>query len=371
MSKRGENIWHRKDGRWSARYVKARINGKAVYGYLYGKTYGEVKTKRENLSLGQAMQPSRNTDTKQLSRVAEDYLFYRASFVKKSTLSRYREMLNNRILPYFQDVPISAISNEGAEQYIGYLRKSGLSEKSIRDTISLFYLILEYAGECGTPAALTKKPSLPKTPKKAVEIFTDTEQEVLECYLHEHISPETLGIYLALYTGLRIGELCALRWENINFLKGTLTVSATIQRISTTDKEKKTAVIIDSPKSSSSERTIPLPHFLINLLLPFRNKSSFYLLTGSENPTEPRSYYRKYKKILNDCHLPAHTFHALRHTFATRAIEKGFDSKTLSELLGHASVRLTLERYVHPPFELKRSYMEKMTPLLSELLSSG
>ncbi len=365
MSKRGENIWHRKDGRWSARYVKARVNGRAVYGYLYGKTYGEVKVKRENLSLGQVIPPLRNKDKKQLLHFADDYLVSRTALVKKSTLSRYRDILNNRILPYFQGVSVAEITNEAAEQYVGYLRNDGLSEKSIRDTLSLFYLILEYADERGTPSALTKKPLLPKTPKKAVEIFTDADQSILEVYLREHLCPETAGIYIALYTGLRIGELCALRWESIDLVKGTLTVNATVQRISTTDEKKKTAVIIDTPKSISSERTIPLPHFLIELLLPFRQNNDVYLLTESDKPTEPRTFYRKYKRILNDCHLPDHTFHALRHTFATRAVEKGFDSKTLSEILGHSSVRLTLERYVHPPFELKRSYMEKMTPLLS------
>ncbi|MDO4541159.1 MAG: site-specific integrase, partial [Syntrophomonadaceae bacterium] len=160
-------------------------------------------------------------------------------------------------------------------------------------------------------------------------------------------------------------EICGLRFEDIDLVSGILTVSRTVIRIKVTDEQAatKTRVILDAPKTQSSRRQIPLPAFLIALAAEqckAAGRTDAYILTGTQDIAEPRTYYRQYQAILEACGLKPHTFHALRHSFATRCVEQGCDPKTLSELLGHANVKITLERYVHPSMRSKRAVVERL-----------
>ena len=186
-------------------------------------------------------------------------------------------------------------------------------------------------------------------------------KEKLETYLICHTeSPVCIGILLSLYTGLRIGEVCALRWEDINFDTQTLNVNKTLMRIQDLSPQAKsrTKIIVGTPKTGNSIRKIPLPEGICPFLWQLRRSPSCYLLTGTTDYMEPRSYYNRYKKILCSLELNQYNYHALRHTFATRCVEHGFDVKSLSEILGHADVSTTMRRYVHPSMKTKREQMQ-------------
>ncbi|MGN0575017.1 MAG: site-specific integrase, partial [Ruminococcus sp.] len=169
---------------------------------------------------------------------------------------------------------------------------------------------------------------------------------------------------LSLFMGLRIGELCGLKWEDVNFQHKTLHIRRTIQRISSANSSRKTKVVISTPKSDTSFRDIAIPDFLMEYFEMFRNEANFFILSGADKPVEPRTMQYRYKKILRSAEIEVHNYHKLRHTFATNCAEKGFDVKTLSVILGHSSVNLTLNRYVHPDYTHERRLMNSMRMLL-------
>ena len=175
-----------------------------------------------------------------------------------------------------------------------------------------------------------------------------------------------MGVFICLYTGIRIGELCALQWRDISFNEKVIVIGHTMQRLQNDDPNalNKTKIIITEPKSKASLRTIPLPDFVVHVIKPLAGLPSAYILSGEcKTMIEPRTMQNKFKGYLDKGQISDANFHSLRHTFATRCIEAGFDIKTLSEILGHSSVKITLDRYVHSSMELKRSNMEKLTPI--------
>ena len=189
----------------------------------------------------------------------------------------------------------------------------------------------------------------------------DDERIHLEGYLLKANDPAKFGILLALYSGMRIGEICALKWSNINLEAETISVVQTLQRLQDSENKGKTKILISEPKSQSSKRIIPIPTFLTELLRKIKPQiPDAFLLSGNKNPIEPKTLQNKYKSCLKDCNIPYINFHTLRHTFATRCVEVGFDIKALSEILGHSSVGKTLNLYAHPTLEYKRSNMNKL-----------
>ena len=215
---------------------------------------------------------------------------------------------------------------------------------------------------------------MPKIEKEEIEIFSTDEETVITNFAISSNDYQKFGVCLALYTGLRIGELCALQWENIDLDNSLIFVKSTLMRITNTDKKskQKTKIIIDSPKTLAGKRAIPIPSFLLPKLFELygENKSNRdFFLTGTTKYIEPSNYYVKYQKWLQEMNLSEHSFHALRHTFATRCVESGFDVKTLSEILGHADVNITLNRYMHSSLDLKRVNMEKLSMFYPQSIS--
>ena len=205
---------------------------------------------------------------------------------------------------------------------------------------------------------------LPKVDKKKIEKISDEEQRKLVAFLKKHLSLTALGIMISLYMGLRIGELCGLTWADVDLDNKVLYVRRTVQRISSGGiGNKKTKIVISTPKSDSSFRMIAIPDFLIEYFKIFKGEDQNYILSGSEKIVEPRAYQYRYKKILSDANAENHTYHQLRHTFATNCIQNGFDVKTLSKILGHQSVGITLNRYVHPDFVHERMLINKLSLL--------
>ena len=202
---------------------------------------------------------------------------------------------------------------------------------------------------------------MPKKSKPEITIMSKDEQKKLANYINNNRNSSTLGVALSLYTGMRIGEICALRWENIDMEKRVLTVRHTIQRIQCFEGDRKTKVIIAEPKSQSSRREIPIPDCIMSMLKELKGKNSAFVLTGTEKTIEPRTMQYRFKRILENAGVGYYNFHVLRHSMASSAVELGFDVKTLSEILGHSSVQVTLDRYIHTSMEHKRNCMNLLT----------
>ncbi len=294
-------------------------------------------------------------------------------YVKNSTYVRYRYLIEKHIDPYFAHSDIMQIEDGQIEEmlYDKYTGTAGkkLSEKTIHDILSVFRSIISYAEEKDCIPAGKLKMRVPqyivKRKEKKIEVMPTCERLTLEAHLLKNRHrPREFGILLAMYTGLRIGELCALRWKDIDLKSNVLYVNHTLLRLhdySDGAGGRKTRVVLDTPKTHSSCREIPLSSFLAECLAEMHLggcDDENYLLSAGKTPEEPRSYLYFYKRQLELCGLPEYNFHILRHTFATRCVEEGFDVKSLSEILGHSNVKITMDRYVHPSLETKRRQME-------------
>lgn len=366
MSKRGENIRKRKDGRWEARILDDTRN---KYKSIYAKSYSEIKEKVR--SIGNVKSREKSHRNIALKDLCKEWLNYTEIRAKQSTVAKYTHTINRHIIPQLGDLKVSEIEYSTINEFIkmkatsGKLDNSGgLSPKTVRDIVSILKQILKFAQANEYIQPINYDFSKPKSQIKELKVLTVTEQEKLVFYLKNNINFENSGILLALYTGIRLGELCALKWEDIDFNTSTIKIRKTIQRIQNTNKDSKhkTIIIIDTPKSINSIREIPIPDFIFTMLyeLSKYNSSQNYILTGQKQFIEPRTYQYRFKKILKEAGVSDIKFHALRHTFATRAVEKEIDIKSLSEILGHATVSFTLDRYVHSSMELKKSNIEKL-----------
>nr|WP_300304597.1 site-specific integrase [uncultured Anaerostipes sp.] len=375
MARRGENIYKRKDGRWEARIIfDYTSEGKACYRYLYGKTYQEAKNKKNKLLA--ELQNSTMTRNFQrnylkitLDEVMQECFESRKDSLKESTYMTYVCLYERHLKPDLGSCRMTALTTDRIDAYLkeklksGRLdHKGGLSPKTVADIRSILLMALKFARKKKYPCADSGDIFYPSMHSQGIQVLSKLEQQKLEETVFAANDSLSSGILLALYSGLRIGEICALQWKDINFEEQNLLISKTIIRIRNldSDSKRKTKVIIDRPKTDTSIRTIPLPAFLIEYLETFRKEDNTYLLTGTTHFMEPRIYLRKYKQILNDARLEDYTFHCLRHTFATRCVENGFDVKALSEILGHANVSTTLQRYVHPSMDSKREQIERL-----------
>lgn len=376
MPRKGENIYKRKDSRWEARYIKGRTElGKAKYGYVYGKTYKEAKEKRAqeiaklNDRKKECLSKARNSTKLNFEGLTEKWLSSVQPQIKPSTYNKYRNLIDSYLIPELKDIRFSKLTTEALRLHCNHLlekggmKKKGLSSKTVSDVLSLLRRLLSFAESLGIDIPCTGKEFSIKQVSSEICILCRSEQEILCQYLLRNLSERNMGILLTLFTGLRIGELCALRWSDISLSNGTIYIHKIVRRIQIEgNNTKKTAVVITTPKSRCSIRTIPIPDSIVHLL----NRSCFlqegYFLTGIEKRyLEPRTMQNHFKRVLEHASVRPVNFHSLRHTFATRCVEVGFDIKSLSEILGHASVTITMNRYVHPSMELKRENMQRLS----------
>lgn len=291
--------------------------------------------------------------------------------IKESTYSRYFHLIDTHIRPYLGKYPLSKISTQIVEGFIekqlnyGRLKSRGaLSPKTVTDILAIVKSSMEYAKYNNLNVMCNLGKLTVKKKDREMRVLSRAEQEALIRTLLQDMDSCKFGILLSLYTGIRIGELCALQWDDICIESSTLKVRKTMQRIQNTniDAEAKTKVIITEPKSQCSIREIPLPQFIINIAKQFQNNPQAYILSGEETKyVEPRTMQNRFKSFIVQSGIDDANFHALRHTFATRCIEVGFELKSLSEILGHANVNITLNRYVHSSFDLKCSNMNKLS----------
>ena len=366
MSK-GENIFKRKDGRWEARYVKGRQpSGKIKYGFCYGKSYKEAKEKvtklRSTVTTGD--KALKSSPKHHFSYFCDEWLQSTKDRVKAATYVKYGSILENHIKPELGSCHPEALSTAMIEELSHtLLHEKQLSPKTVRDILTCLRSVIRYVTK-RSPGLLSPVDIVcPKETPKEMRVLSPAEQKRLTEYLLADMDACKFGVLLALLTGARIGEICALRWGDIDLNDKTIYVHATMQRLKDTagGEGRRTKIVIGSPKSDRSVRTIPLTEQAALLCMQMQTKSkAAFVLTGTERYMEPRTLQYRLKKYTTACDLEGVHFHTLRHTFATRAVEVGFEIKTLSEILGHSTTTVTLDRYVHSSLELKRANMCKL-----------
>lgn len=369
MPRRGENIFHRKDGRWEARYVKEITNdNKKIYGSVYAKTYKEVKLKRDRICVALAngnLVVSKDT----LGFYIRQWLKFRKVRFKISTYVKYYSVVDNYLLPYFDKIPLKDLSSRHLDAFTNSLLTKGkngnpLSSKTVKDILLILKNVFKFI-QTEYNINININIVYPHNPKKESRILTKAEFINLNNVLLQDIDPCKFGVLIAMATGIRIGELCALKWSNINLDEDYLYIEKTMQRIKNLEGNgPKTIIIEQSPKSATSIRKIPIPKNLIPLFKKFKQNDDCYLLTGKPDKfIEPRALEKKFKRYIKLAEIESANFHMLRHTFATLCIEEGFEIKCLSEILGHSGSQITLDRYVHSSFKSKKDWIDKFASI--------
>lgn len=362
MARHGENIYKRKDGRYEGRYVTGKtINGKTKFGYIYGHQYAEVKTA---LSIKKAEYGKRSassiseckyTVAEWLIRWMEEEVL---GSVKPSSYQTYNHLLKKHLLPTLGSLKLSAITPAIVQAFVFELENSTLAVSTIKGAYRLFCAAMKSAMEEGL---------IPKNPCRRIKVQQSelSEQRVLtqpeQSAIRKAISvPQDMPALLSLYTGMRLGEICALKWTDIDWKNQTITIRRTAQRIAQGLNGRtgsKTKLIIGTPKSSRSARTIPVPTFVLEQLNEFAQGKADdqYVFGTSVNAAEPRTIQRRFSSLMSKLGIKGAHFHTLRHSFATRLVEIGVDIKTISTLLGHGSTQITLDYYAHSSPRLQRT----------------
>jgi integrase len=350
------NIYHRKDGRFEARYIKGYDkNGKKKYGTVYAKTYTAVKEKLTKTAPSLIVLKSTETIVEAVTAHLESLKYQ----IKPSTQATYQRHLEKRIIPYFGNTRCDRLTSQLLQNFIDTQVESGFSVATVQSVFSFLKAGLKIVGYTSFPV------KLPKKSKTIVEYLSFDEQKRLEAVAKTSGDLDYLMVMLCLYSGIRVGEASGLFWSDIDYERRLLKVRRTMQRIKSSGATK-TEIALLSPKTSSSVRDIPLPDFLFNLLKEYNMKSgSAYVLSAGEKFVEPRTLQRRFKKLLIAADVKEVNFHATRHTFATRALESGFDVKSLSEIMGHSSAMVTLTKYAHALDKQKRTCMEGLSTVFN------
>ena len=291
----------------------------------------------------------------------------RKRFIKASSYAIYLNHINLHIIPFFGSY--TEVGENDVQRFVLELLGTGLAASTVRENVTVLKMIVKYGarnGQWPLPDWDIKYPSVSR--RKEIEVLTLSEHKKIIDYIKRHLDERNAGIYICLSTGLRIGEVCALRWMDIDLERRQLHVRNTLERIYTAENQgSHTTLVMSSPKTANSLRAIPLTQDICKVLVPLlrgREKEDF-VLSGSRHPLEPRTYRNYYHQYMRDAGLPDVRFHVLRHSFGTRCIESGCDYKTVSVLLGHSNISTTLNLYVHPNYEQKMKCMEKLQSFIN------
>lgn len=305
---------------------------------------------------------------KTIREIAEAWKEYKRPYVKQSTMAAYVLILENHILPEFGDN--DSLHEHEVQAFVLKKIERGLSVKSVKDILIVLKMVMKFGvkNEWMKHYEWDIKYPANNQPKELEVLSVANHKKILD-YVQHNFTFMSLGIYISLSTGLRIGEICALKWSDINEADGTITVQRTIERIYVVEGEKKhTQLVINTPKTVNSCREIPMSKELLAMVKPMKKvvNGDFYVLTNEDKPTEPRTYRNYYDRLMEKLDIPKLKYHGLRHSFATRCIEAGCDYKTVSVLLGHANISTTLNLYVHPNMEQKKRCINKMLKSLGK-----
>ena len=306
------------------------------------------------------------------------WLLEKKDYIKESTYANYSNNIFNHIIPKLGNYYLNELNHKVIQDFLLELSKNGrkdntggLAEKTIKDIT----IIIKGSIKKGINEDKIKHIELtfnyPKDNKEnKLYVLTKREQNKITNYVLENINSRNIGLLISLYSGIRIGELCALKWEDVDFKKNSLTINKTIQRVYIKDKDKNISkVIITTPKTKNANREIPINKDFLEILKKIKSDKKNYILTGNEKYIEPRTYRKYFNKILDELKIKHFNFHSLRHTFATNCISLGVDYKTVSELLGHANVNITLNLYVHPRYSQKKKCIDLICKVFQEKVS--
>ena len=313
----------------------------------------------------------RNNSKIYYSNILDKWVEERKTTVKESSYLKYYSYIETIIKPYLGNYIFKKLSSKNIDDFFANEKIINLADATKKVILIIIKSSIKYGVNHNYRKQSIKIDVKLKKAKGKNEYLTKDEQETLNIYLKENLDLKNLGIFLTLYTGIRIGELCGLMKKDFDFISGTISINKTVQRVKNIDKNShsKTKLIVDAPKTEYSLRTIPIPEFLISILYNVISKienDDQFVFNNSLNPKDPRNYERYYSKVLKDCGIRNLNFHSLRHTFATRACESGMDIKVLSEILGHSSYHITREIYVHISSEFKK---ESINCLANSLIS--
>lgn len=384
MARHGENIRKRIDGRWEGRYkVFDENRGKFIYRSVYGRDYGEAKKKLAMAKLGAACRgvekepaaeteagsqnnADRNGGAVLFSQAAGEWLAELSGRQKYSTYIKYDTVYRTHLDDAVGSCQLSIdMIQELREKIFACLSGEELSKSLQKSVICVANQILIFANRHYlTDIPMLERPAV-KARKKTIRTFSRAEQSLLLECIYRQMDKFMAAVLLCLYTGLRLGELCVLRWTDIDFEGKTLTVNCTVQRIAMPGHKTKTILLETNPKSESSKRTIPLTSEFLQILSQFKGEHPYVF--GGEKPLDPRTMQYRFKKILKEAGIESRTFHTLRHTFATNCVENGMDVKALSEFLGHSDVKITLNRYVHPTMDSKREQIGALSGFYGQI----
>lgn len=304
-----------------------------------------------------------------------EWLIEKREYIKESTYANYSNNIFNHIIPKLGDYSLYEINHKILQDFLLDLFKNGksnenggLAEKTIKDISIILKGSLKKAINDGKMKHIELTFQYPKSNiEKNIYILTKKEQNKITDYVINNLSSKNLGLLISLYSGIRIGELCALKWEDIDFKKSLICINKTMQRIYIKDKNNNTSkIIITSPKTKNANREIPINKNFLELLKKVKSSKNNYVLTGTEKYLEPRTYRKHFEKVLKELKIKHFNFHSLRHTFATNCISLGVDYKTVSEILGHSNVNITLNLYVHPRLSQKKKCIDLVCKVFQE-----
>jgi len=283
-------------------------------------------------------------------------------YVKKSSFSAYMLLAENHLLPIFGNK--YSLDEKEVQNFVFKKLDQGLSQKTIKDILIVLKMVLKFGAKNEWIENKQFDIQFPTDREKYnVEVLSRANQKKVMNHIQEHFTFKSLGVFICLSAGIRIGEICALTWEDIDIDNEIIQIKKTIQRIYILeDGNRRTELLLDTPKTKSSIRDIPMSRDLVRMLKPIKKivNQSFYVLTNDRKPTEPRTYRSYYNILMKELGIPYLKFHGLRHSFATRCIESKCDYKTVSVLLGHSNISTTLNLYVHPNLEQKKKCINQM-----------
>ena len=373
MPRRGENIYKRADGRWEGRYIAGRkTDGKAIYRSIYADTYQKVKKQLSTEKTKITMQKASECN-KTVKELCLEWLVMVRSSVKATTYDRYEFLVYKHIIPALGETRLEKLTLKSVSLFISEkLEKGridgrgGLSARTVRNIVIVLKAVLRQAGlEYGLNST-TSNLKLPKSERPGIRLLTENNIAALEQNCRQTPDNSNVGLLLCMYTGLRLGEICALRWSDINWSQNEICIRKTVHRVTRRENDDgaKTRLMIGKPKTSNAERMIPLPTRIVSTLKRLadsQDKDAFILTGLASRFMDPRTYQNRFKRKLEQLQIEPVNFHAIRHTFATRCIECGFDVKMLSEILGHSSVQITMDYYIHPSAEAKKDKMSRLS----------
>lgn len=380
MGRHGENIRKRKDGRWEARYTVYGFQGeRKVVKSVYGHTYEEVKRKRADI-IDYAKNSSENTNKRLINEKnnsSNDILFETVAIewlnmiklnndLKPSTIEKYSMVYHTHLSSILDKTRLDELTASlMVEKVSEHISINALAINTQKGIYCVLKQILKYASERYDIQLPSINKIIFNAYKKPVMTFTEIEQSRLLSTLYRQMDIYKVAVLLCMFAGLRIGELCTLKWSDIGTDSKMITIKRTVQRLYI--ENSKTALVETAPKSNYSIRDIPLPDSIMELMQSFQNNKEY--IFGGDKPLEPRTMRNHYKKILEEANISYRTFHTLRHTYATNCIERGVDTKSLCEMLGHSDIKVTLNYYIHPSIDTKRKHMGRLYDFYEKICS--